>query len=261
MRPSLVLANSYYSQSTLYRLYPRVPSTVLFYPVEPLEPAGPEATRASVRKELNAPADATIIIQASRLEPWKGHEQHMRALAQLKDIPGWECWMVGGPQRPHEVSYFDHLKRLARSLGIDARVRFLGQRHDAARLLAAADIQCQPNIAPQPFGLTFVEGLRSGLPIVTSRLGAAGEIVNDACGVLVRPGDIPQLANVLEWLVLNPAKRIELGAAGPRRAARLCDATKQLRLLAEALLPPICRDIEPAPSVPAYSVPEEVAQQ
>ena len=57
----------------------------------------------------------------------------------------------------------------------------------------AADIHCQPNTAPEPFGLVFVEALYAGLPVVTTALGGALEILTDACGVLVPAGDAPAL--------------------------------------------------------------------
>jgi glycosyltransferase involved in cell wall biosynthesis len=49
-------------------------------------------------------------------------------------------------------------------------------RSDVARLLAAADIHCQPNIGPEPFGITFIEALYAGLPLVTTSIGGAIEM-------------------------------------------------------------------------------------
>jgi glycosyltransferase involved in cell wall biosynthesis len=51
-----------------------------------------------------------------------------------------------------------------RDLRIADRVRFAGQRDDVPRLLAAADLHCQPNSSPEPFGVAFVEALAAGLP-------------------------------------------------------------------------------------------------
>ena len=69
--------------------------------------------------------------------------------------------------------------------GLAERVRFLGERADVPDLLGAADIHCQPNSSPEPFGLAFVEALHAALPVVTSDAGGAREIVTPACGVLV----------------------------------------------------------------------------
>ena len=67
-------------------------------------------------------------------------------------------------------------------------MRWLGQRRDVPELLAAADIYCQPNVGAEPFGIVFVEALYTGLPVVTTALGGALEIIDASCGVLVPPG-------------------------------------------------------------------------
>jgi glycosyltransferase involved in cell wall biosynthesis len=118
-------------------------------------------------------------------------------------------------------------------LKIDKRVRFLGQRSDVRRLLAAADIYCQPNTSPDSFGLTFVEGLLAQLPVVTTAMGGALEIVDSSCGVLVQPHDSGALATCLRHLILDPDWRSSLGSAGPCRARRLCDPASQMRKVAD----------------------------
>jgi len=103
------------------------------------------------------------------------------------------------------------------------------------RLLAAADIHCQPNRDPEPFGNAFIEALHAGLPVVSTRMGGAAEIVTEACGVLVEPADAEGLAGALGRLVADPDARARLGAAGPSRAAELCDPARMLRRLADVL--------------------------
>ena len=128
------------------------------------------------------------------------------------------------------------LKRLASRLGIAERVRFVGERADVARFLAAADIYCQPNVGPEAFGLTFVEAMRAGLPVVTTAIGGAREIVDDSCGVLVPPGDAHALASSLHTLIDGPGfLRARLGEGGPCRARQLCDPAAQLQRLHRVL--------------------------
>jgi glycosyltransferase involved in cell wall biosynthesis len=224
--PDFVICNSEYTRSTLRRLYAHTPAEVIHYPVSPFTGA---------TTGLQDRAGHTVIVQVSRLEPWKGHELHLRALAMLRDVAGWTAWIVGGAQRPSEASYRDRLRKLALDAGIADRVRFLGERRDVREILAAADIHCQPNLGPEPFGITFIEALSAGLPVVTTRLGAAPEIIDDSCGVLVPPADPAALAAALRRLVENPGLRARLGRGGPARAAALCDPKTQLQRLAETL--------------------------
>jgi glycosyltransferase involved in cell wall biosynthesis len=135
--------------------------------------------------------------------------------------------MAGGPQQPAESEYFADLKGTAERLGIAARVRFLGERTDVDHLLCGADVHCQPNTRPELFGITFIEGLAAALPVVSTRIGAAVEIL-DGYGLLVAPDDPSALANAFERLIVDPAQRAALGAIGPARAARLCDPAENL---------------------------------
>jgi len=232
--PDLVLVHSNCTAETLPRLFPGVAWEVLRYPVAARLLDRAEARRA-VRAELGASDAEVVVVTTCRLEPWKGHALLIDALARLGDRPGWTAWIAGGAQRPHERAYLEGLHARARELGIEGRLRFLGERRDVPRLLAAADIHCQPNIGAEPFGIAFVEALYAGLPVVSTRLGGAAEIVTEACGVLVAPADPAALAVALRSLIDDPEARARLGAAGPARAASLCDPALVLGRLAVVL--------------------------
>ena len=94
---------------------------------------------------------------------------------------------MGGAQRGHEARYLEALRAKAAKLGIGPRVNFLGQRGDIARLLAAADIYCQPNTGPEPFGITFIEGLYAGLPVVTTAMGGRSKLSTAPAGYRLSP--------------------------------------------------------------------------
>ena len=220
--PDLVLANSRFTAATVPRVFPGVRTEVAGLPVESPAPAAPEDA-AALRRELGAPPGEVVVLQASRLDRTKGAGLTLAALATLADVPGWTLWLAGGPQRPGDAAYLAELRDAARRHGIASRVRFLGQRDDVPRLLRAADLFCQPNTAPESFGLALVEALAAGLPVVTSGVGGGAEVVTPACGVLVSPGDTATLAAVLRRLIVDTPERRRLGAAGPARARELCD--------------------------------------
>ena len=144
-------------------------------------------------------------------------------------------WQIGGAQRPHERAFLEKLRTKATREGIGDRIRWLGERSDVGRLLAAADLYCQPNLEPEPFGIAFVEALAAGLPVLTTRQGAAEEIVDATCGVLVSPAQPAALAASLRDLVTDSRRRRELAAQARERAARLCDPATQLERLSAAL--------------------------
>ena len=102
-------------------------------------------------------------------------------------------------------------------------------------VLAAADIHCQPNSGPEPFGIAFIEALFAGLPVVTTRLGAPAEFIDSTCGVLVEPGNADALAEALRRLIDHSAERQQIGNGGPPRANDLCNVERQLCKLHEII--------------------------
>src|SRR4029079_4639153 len=137
--PDLVICNSGYTAESVGRVFGGARLITLTYPIDNRVSPLSAADRAIVRRDLNSPDDAVVIIQVSRMEAWKGHEIVIEALGRLRAYPEWIWWVVGGAQRVEESSYVDGLVAAARRLGIEERVRWLGERHDVRRLLAAAD--------------------------------------------------------------------------------------------------------------------------
>jgi glycosyltransferase involved in cell wall biosynthesis len=229
-RPVHAIANSEFTRASLDALWPRVESSVVHYPIETGSVTLAPDERRAFRAELGADDRTVLIVQACRMQAWKGHERMLRALSRIAPTANFLNLQVGGAQRPDERAYQAKLEQRARALGVTSRVRFLGQRDDVPRVLAACDIHCQPNAAPEPFGIVFVEALLAGLPTVTFDLGGPREIITPDVGFLVP--DEPALSATLERLVLEPELRRRLGAAGPARASALCDPRARLGDLA-----------------------------
>ena len=234
-RPDLAVCNSRFTASLLGRLHAGVPAEWVHYPILDAGRDGAPGDRDRVRDELQTPPGDVVIIQVSRMEPLKGQDVCLDALARLRDLPGWTCWQVGGAQRPQETRYLNRLRSSAVQLGIDERVRFVGERADVSRLLGAADIYCQPNRSPEAFGITFVEALSAGLPVVTTAIGGAIEIVDETCGRLVPPSDVTALATALGQLIGNEAMRVQLGRQARVRRRALCDPATQVRRIHDVL--------------------------
>jgi glycosyltransferase involved in cell wall biosynthesis len=235
--PDVVVCNSRFSQAQAARWLPNIPVQVAYCPVS--APAPPEhGARRAFRHRLGVDDDRPVIAMSARAEAWKGHRVLIDACARLKGGPDWNCWLVGGAQRDSEASYIDDLRRLIENAGLATRVQLLGARDDARLVVAAADIYCQPNLEPEPFGLSLVEAMYAGLPVVTSASGGAVEIVDQTCGVLTAPGDVDGVSHALAELIADTPRRERLGQSGRRRAAALCAPDLQLphieRVLASA---------------------------
>ena len=229
----LVICNSQWTAETAAALQPHAPHRVVYCAV-----AAERATttdRADIRAMLGASSSDVVVLSASRLEPWKGHLDLIRALARPA-AGSWTLWIAGGAQRPHERDYVAAIEAEVRRLRLENRVRLLGERRDVRRLLAGADLLAQANVGPEPFGVVFAEALLAGVPVVTTNMGGAPEIVDDSCGRLVHPRDLDALAAALGELISSAGLRASLGAAGVAHASARCDPSVVLPRLEAALL-------------------------
>jgi glycosyltransferase involved in cell wall biosynthesis len=210
--PDLLIANSQFTAGTIRRVFASSPIEIVHPPLAPWPRFDREAVRRSIRREFETPAHARVIVLVGRMEKIKGHSILLEALSLLPATLDWRCWIVGGASGPKEQRYFADLRRRAVDLGLTERIRWTGARDDVPQILTAADVYCQPNTGPEGYGLTFVEALRAGLPVITTDIGAAREVVGDR-GVLVNPGDVKTLVTVLN----NEVNRLTSGWNHPDR--------------------------------------------
>jgi glycosyltransferase involved in cell wall biosynthesis len=192
---------------------------------------GLEFERTALRAELQTPEDAVVIVQATRMDEWKGHRELLDGLAYMRETPRWIMWVVGGPQSRRETAYYEDLKQHARHRGVADRIRFVGQRNDVPRLLAASDIYCQANTDSEGFSVSFTEALSAGLPVVTTDVGSAREIISPSVGILTPVADPFELATALGSLVRDDARRAAMGAEARRWIVRVSDTGRQIRRL------------------------------
>jgi len=153
---------------------------------------------------------ATLCVVAGLLNPAKGQDLALRALAQ----PGaGDVHLLLAGHGESESA----LRALARELGVAERVSFLGWRDDVPRLFAAADFVCLPSRwEGMPYAL--LEALAAGRPVVATRVDGARELVDTSCGALVALESAAELgAAFAQQVELGPLGRAALGAAGRLR--------------------------------------------
>jgi len=111
------------------------------------------------------------------------------------------------------------LQSHAESLGIAPRVEWLGHKSgdDLNEVYENCLALINPSLLNETFGLTCLEALSHGRPVIASRIGAIPEVVTDGqSGLLVQPGSKESLANAMELLMHNLDRANEMGKAGIR---------------------------------------------
>ncbi|WP_280402757.1 glycosyltransferase [Nocardia carnea] len=158
------------------------------------------------------------IVSVGRLVPRKGFDIAITALTGLHDT---ELLLVGGPDdgRLADDPEAVRLLTLAADLGVRDRVHLLGQvpRAEMAPLLRSADVAvCTPWY--EPFGITPLEAMACGVPVVAAAVGGLTDtVVDGVTGTLVTPQAPDELADAVRELLDAPATRAKFGAAGRER--------------------------------------------
>jgi phosphatidyl-myo-inositol dimannoside synthase len=157
-----------------------------------------------------------VILSMGRLVPRKGVDTLLRALPLIQQVvPSVLCLVAGdGEDR-------QRLESLARELGVQDLVRFLGRVRDADRieLYNACDVfvlaarEERPDV--EGFGLVILEAGACGKPVVSTQSGGAPEVVIDGeTGLIAKGSDPRALADVLLRVLTDPSLCDALGKAG-----------------------------------------------
>jgi hypothetical protein len=183
------------------------------------------------RRLLGLPPDEPIVVYVGRMLPRKDVRNVVRALAELKRqlVPGERLpllLLVGGDtNEPDEATTpeIGALRRLAADLGVADRVRFLGRRQpDELRWCYAAGDVAVTTPWYEPFGLTPLEAMACGRPVVGSAVGGITFTIADGeTGLLVPPRDPAALAANLRLLLADSALRQRMGRAARSRVEHL----------------------------------------
>ncbi|MFI5003975.1 MAG: glycosyltransferase family 4 protein [Solirubrobacterales bacterium] len=167
---------------------------------------------------LELPPGVPVVGLVGRLEPWKGQDRLLGALALLRER-GHSLHMVivGGDAYDISPAYARSLPRLVERLGIGEAVTMTGQVPDAGPYIERMDILVNASDS-EPFGIVLLEGMARGVAVVAVDSGGPAELIEHGrTGVLARSGEPGSLADALEPLLASAALRRAIGQAGRER--------------------------------------------
>lgn len=204
------------------------PLRLIRYGVE-VPPAPAESGRQQARKDLGIPGESFLWAAVGRLDREKGFDLLIEAFSLLGERSSALLLVGEGPEK-------EDLAALALQRGVAHRVVFTGARTDVPRLMAAADafvLSSRWEAGP----LVVLEAMGAGLPVVATRVGDAGEMVQEGrTGVLVDPGSPRGLSDAMARLMAMGNELRNWGLRGRRRVEELYDFRRVQREMEEYYL-------------------------
>lgn len=171
------------------------------------------ADRLAARREWSIGEKDVAALVLANFHAYKGHADALEVLRRLhEDHPDLVLLLAGRDQGTEQA-----LRDQAREQGLESLVRFLGERRDVPRVLAASDLLIHPS-KQEGFPNAILEAMSARLPVVAYDLAACREaIVAGESGLLAPQGDVEALTHQVRALLEDPPLRRRMGEAGAAR--------------------------------------------
>jgi len=196
----------------LMRYYGALPETIGVVPcgvnLELFKPID----RKDARRQLHLEQEKNIILHVGRIDPLKGIDRLLTAIAYLKSRTGFKLIIIGGNDHFHPE--LQRLKWLSRDLGVQDLVMFAGRvpQEELPLYYNAADVSVVPSYH-ESFGLVALESLACGTPVVATKVGGLENIIEEGQNGYLVTNDVPHsMADKIELLLSKP----DAGANSPR---------------------------------------------
>lgn len=168
--------------------------------------------------ELSDDVSPFTLLFVGRLHPDKGVHTAIEAVGAFvrKHGPQTVRLCIAGAENS---DYLEQLQTLVRTRGLTSVVEFLGvvPKERMPDVYARSDVLLFTSIWPEPFGRTLVEAMASGVAVISTCVGGAGEIVESGVNALTfEAGDAEELTEQIERLIGNPEHCLQLARTGRR---------------------------------------------
>ncbi|MBJ6751582.1 glycosyltransferase family 4 protein [Geomonas anaerohicana] len=165
-----------------------------------------------VRAELGLPEKSFVITNVGTSSKEKGSEALLEAAIRICNSLPDTVFLMVGPQA--DTALHEKLLQKVNDHCLTDRILYLGFRNDVPKILADTDIYVCASLT-ETFGLSLVEAMSFGNPVISTRCGGPEEIVDhNATGLLVEVDDVDQMVSAITKLYHSPSLRKAFGMAG-----------------------------------------------
>ena len=222
-----LIANTDAEAASLVSLYGADPDKVkVVTPGVDLQRFTPGHGKASARNILNIAPDAIVLTFVGRIQPHKGPEVLVRAMAEMvahtPQLRSKLALVIMGGASGSGINEPERLAKIAKFLGVSDLVHFKEpvSRSELADWYRASDLVCVPSYS-ESFGLVALEAQACGTPVVASAVGGLRTAVSDGIsGTLVDGHDQKAWASVLSRLIAEPQRRVLLSMGALEHARK-----------------------------------------
>lgn len=193
---------------------------------EEFQPPGSREEKRALRQRLGLPEDAILFGWVGRMHRDKDLPNLVAAFRQVS-AEGVQLLLIGDGQERAGV------EALIADTGVE-NISVLGMRSDIAELLRSIDVFVLSS-ATEGMPLVILEALSTGLPIVSTDVGGIAEALNEACALVVPPGNPGELAAAMHTLASNDASRESMSSAARALAVSTYDFSKTTKQYEELL--------------------------
>lgn len=176
-----------------------------------LEKFNPNINSGDVRERYQLPS-SKLVFALGRFVKYKGFEYLIRAMKSVDDA----TLILGGAG-----ALEGYYRQIVHNESLENKVRFLGfvPDEDLPKLYTVSDLFVLPStLRGEAFGITILEAMACGIPVIASDLPGMRELVADNCGMKTKPGDTKALADSINHLLSNDSLRSNMSKHARKNA-------------------------------------------
>lgn len=188
----------------------------------------PEEKDAGFRSRCGVSDTSFLIISIGRLVKWKGVQTVVKAISYMENV---EMLVIGAG------GYRTELERLCLECNVEKQVHFIGEveNYEIAYYLQQSDAYVHPALGEEAFGITLLEAMACGIPVIASNKGAIPDVVGSEAGIVVEARDVGAWQGAIQYLRDNDVPRRAMGMSGWDRVVNNYSWDRSAAALVEAV--------------------------